>query len=829
MQQLKSVFELRGLTLVPVAGAWLLGILLESAFDLLWLLLCIGAVGALLAVILLWNDRLGRLTLLVVLFLLIGAARCALASPAADLQTLAPYLHSAKVQIRGSVTDEPKLEGHTRLLAVDISGVRTSNSAPWQDIHGQLEVQMLAPSSLTDPYGANYGDTVELQGRLAAPLPHSAPNVIASMAFPRLSVGGNDGNLLHPFIAAFYQLRITLATLISQSLPQPEAALFIAILLSLRTPALIPLIQAFNVTGTAHLIAPSGFKVTLLAGLVTNSTSWLYENPKQSEKKLLPAQKRRKNRLRWITTALVTGCLVVYTLLSGSGPAALRAGIMGILLVLAPRLGRIYNAYTALALTALLLSSIDPFILWNAGFQLSFAGTLGIVLLTPFFQRLFHPLTRILFDHLTVKTIAATLAAQLGYITIEIIAVTLAAQTATLPIFALTFNQISFIAPLALLCGWILWPLLWYIRTIVLWCAILPDAYTNATFMNGMFAWCYYGILTIISGTILYKWPLQQALEAATGAKTAPLSKRAWQIVQICTVIIMLLGTGITALAASPDGQLHILFFSVGPAGKAPQGEAIFVSTPDGKTALIDGGLDATSLGQVLDSHLPFWQRSLDMVILTTPRSDHLAGLQDIITRYQVGQIIDAGMLHPNTGYALWRRTISERNFHYTPVQQGTTLMLGSQVAFQILSPASPLHKGSNEELDNTLVARLAAPGFSLLLLGSAASSSYALGKIEETISSDYLHADVVQLVAEENKAFPTELSAVLQSAHPSFIVATPALTPRKHSQQSNTIITSTDATLALVSSYWQIGETAQMGTMELRSNGTSWNINATG
>ena len=76
--------------------------------------------------------------------------------------------------------------------------------------------------------------------------------------------------------------------------------------------------------------------------------------------------------------------------------------------------------------------------------------------------------------------------------------------------------------------------------------------------------------------------------------------------------------------------------------------------TPDGKTMLIDGGMDAASLSQALDSQMPSWQRSLDMVLLTSPRQDHLAGLQDIVTRYAIGEVIDAGMLHPNTTYARW-------------------------------------------------------------------------------------------------------------------------------------------------------------------------------
>src|SRR5260370_16759044 len=163
--------------------------------------------------------------------------------------------------------------------------------------------------------------------------------------------------------------------------------------LHLHTPALTPLIKVFNETGTAHLIAPSGFKVTILAGLVAGSTRWLYKRQRRvkQEKPLLPAQRRAGQWRRWLATALVILSISGYTFLSGGGPAAMRAGIMGILLVIAPRLGRIYNIYTALALGALLMSLFDPFVLWRSPFHLSILVTLVFLFSTPLFLLILLP------------------------------------------------------------------------------------------------------------------------------------------------------------------------------------------------------------------------------------------------------------------------------------------------------------------------------------------------------------------------------------------------------------------------------------------------------
>jgi competence protein ComEC len=361
---------------------------------------------------------------------LLGAMRYSSVLPTDDPQAISNFIGHTSVTIRGTVVDEPKLQGRLRVLLIDAQSISRDGGKSWQDVHGHFNAQSVG-ALIEDPYAANYGDSVELKGKLQPPTGPHTPDIFASMAFPRITVMQNGGNIV---LAYFYHLRVSLATLITQALPQPEAALLIALVLSLRTATLESSVHSFNVTGTAHLIAASGFKVTIVAGLVANSKLWLYEipNTKKRPKRLLPAQQRRDWRL-WLTTGLVIAFICIYTILSGLVPAALRAGIMGIILVTAPLFGRKYNVYTALALATLALSVLDPFVLWDVGFLLSFLGTLGIILFTRFFQRLLRPLERFPFA---------------SYFT-DIVAVTLAAEVATLPIFAIAFQQIT-------LSGWLL-------------------------------------------------------------------------------------------------------------------------------------------------------------------------------------------------------------------------------------------------------------------------------------------------------------------------------------------------------------------------------------
>lgn len=381
-----------------------------------------------------------------------------------------------------------------------------------------------------------------------------------------------------------------------------------------------------------------------------------------------------------------------------------------------------------------------------------------------------------------------------------------------------------FLAPLGMLFGWVAWPVLWYIDKIVTACSVLPGAFINVNNLNTGLAWCYYALLSLVIITIVYKWPAEEKQNHAT--TPALLSRRTWLIIQLSAALVVILATGATALAAKSAGKTTISFLNVGPANQQPQGEAVLIQTADGKIAIIDGGMDATSLAQELDSRLPSWQRAIDVVIATTQKADHLAGLQDVITRFQVGEVVDAGMLHPGTGYALWRRTISERNLRYVEIRQGATIAVGSQVALQVFWPRPSLHKGGSEEVDNGLIVRLITPGMHLLFLGASAMSKYALNGLLSDIAPDYLQAEIVQVVAEVGKAFPAELSDLLQEVKPALIVITPAALSAKQ-RKNGTASVINPLPLALSrGATWQIEQTAQVGTIEFNCSNQGWGMN---
>src|SRR5512136_2095198 len=97
----------------------------------------------------------------------------------------------------------------------------------------------------------------------------------------------------------------------------------------------------------------------------------------------------------------------------------------------------------------------------------------------------------------------------------------------------------------------------------------------------------------------------------------------------ICTGIALLF----SFLWTLPDGRLHIIFCDVG------QGDAAYIRFADGRDTLIDGGPNSSIL-QCLGRHMPFWDRTIDLVILTHPERDHYGGLQGVFERFRVNYFI---------------------------------------------------------------------------------------------------------------------------------------------------------------------------------------------
>ena len=164
-------------------------------------------------------------------------------------------------------------------------------------------------------------------------------------------------------LSMVYRLRSSLARSLGASLPEPQASIAQTLLLGIRGGVPLDVTQTFRDTGTSHLLAISGLHVGVVLGLS------------------LPLAAGLLGRRRNLYLLLPLGLLWLYALLSAFSPSVERAVIMATLYLVAVAVGRQRSALPALGLAAAVMVAVEPGILYDLSFQLSFTAVTGILLL----------------------------------------------------------------------------------------------------------------------------------------------------------------------------------------------------------------------------------------------------------------------------------------------------------------------------------------------------------------------------------------------------------------------------------------------------------------
>lgn len=180
---------------------------------------------------------------------------------------------------------------------------------------------------------------------------------------------------------------------------------------------------------------------------------------------------------------------------------------------------------------------------------------------------------------------------------------------------------------------------------------------------------------------------------------------------------------------------LEVNFFDVG------QGDAIFIETPWHHQILIDGGPDSTILEKIA-KNLPFWDREIDLIILTHPEKDHLAGLIEVLKRYKVENILWTGVVRDTAEYEEWKKLIGEAGNQVFIAKAGQKIIAQKSI-FQILYPFEDLAGKILKDSNNTsIIIRLTFGENSFLFTGDVYKS------IEEKLieSKTDLDSDVLKV-----------------------------------------------------------------------------------
>jgi len=190
---------------------------------------------------------------------------------------------------------------------------------------------------------------------------------------------------------------------------------------------------------------------------------------------------------------------------------------------------------------------------------------------------------------------------------------------------------------------------------------------------------------------------------------------------------------------------LEVTFLDVG------QGDAIFIETPQRNQILIDGGPNSAIL-EKLNTRMPFWDRTIDLIILTHPESDHLTGLIEVLKRYKVENILWTGIIKDTNEYQEWEKLVENEDAEIKIAQAGQRINLSTYETdkyIEVLYPFESLAGQEFKDSNNTsIVAKLVFGKNSFLFTGDT-YKSVEKELIEKGIS---INSDVLKVAHHGSK-----------------------------------------------------------------------------
>lgn len=555
-----------------------------------------------------------------------------------------------------------------------------------------------------------YGDRIRATGRLAVPatwdnfsyadyLGRQGVFTIVQNAGVEV-VGSGYGHALH---AALIKLSETVKRSISSAIPEPQSGLLTGILLGDEDGISPAMKDAFSRVGAAHVVAISGFNMVVISGIIVRVLSGFFQRNKA------------------VVTLNTLSVIAVYALLVGASPGILRAALMSGLLIVGSQLKRKTFVPTSLAFAVLLLSLHDPNVILDIGFQLSFLAVLGLSLFVD-------PLSTS-FRRLLDKFLPAAAANAVHRFLNEPLIVSVAAHIATMPLIILYFGRLSIVAlpvnvlivpaqPAVLLLGMaaavahafipalgmlIFWADLVFVSwtiAVVRFFAELPFAELIVD-LDGRLIQAFY--LLLFGGAMLH------AARPLIWQKLQDTIKRSSVYFSLCaTAIVLLVLMGAKSLSRA-DGHLHVWLLDLG------HSNAVLMQTPGGAQVLVDGGRFPSRLLTAIGDRMPFYDREIELLVITHPDAWDIAALNSVLDRYAVGAVLYHGQVNRDHDVDSIFEQLRRKDIPIVEVKAGYKLEFSDQSAIEVLHPQSK-PKITDRLNDHMLALRVSYKDVSFLL-----------------------------------------------------------------------------------------------------------------
>lgn len=283
--------------------------------------------------------------------------------------------------------------------------------------------------------------------------------------------------------------------------------------------------------------------------------------------------------------------------------------------------------------------------------------------------------------------------------------------------------------------------------------------------------------------------------------------RRRFIIVILLPTIFVLVAAGfiIHAYAASP-ASVRFTTLDVG------QGDALFFETTSHQQMLIDGGPDNAVLDQ-LGRVMPFFDRSLDVVVLTHPDSDHVTGLVAVVRRYHIEKFVMTGVVKRTATYALLEAELRKRNVPIQYVHAGNRLDFSDGSAFSVLAPKESWEGKETKQVNNTSIAgKFTYRNFSVL-----ATDDIEQPEEQELLSRNVPLAATI-LKAPHHGSHTSSSEPFLRAVHPEAVVISVGANNKFGHPHAD--ILARYAAFRL-----PVFRTDQGGAVTIRSDGEKWTV----
>lgn len=694
--------------LIYIVFGWIAGILIAAAVPSLPALFWLLAVTMMAFVaVLAWRHRY-RMLWLVLLAIALGGYRMQLVPRPGAVAYFNDSLQN--VQVEGIVAAEPRFRDDRVDLRIEADSLFNGQST--------FRVNGLLLATVDGRPDIAYGDRIRVSGHLATPARFDTfsyadylarGSVFSIMQNARLEIVAHDEGA--PSLTAILSLKETSRQRIDAALPDPAAALLKGILLGDESGIDVTLREDFSLAGASHVIAISGFNMVIVSGIIMQLMSQLTSR-------------------RWLAGSLGIVVLVAYTIFVGANAAVVRAALMSSLLIIAPLLRRKTYVPASLAFVVWVMTLINPLTVWDIGFQLSAAAVLGLALFADPLQTRFDRLIERMFPRGLAKVLSDTLR--------DPLIVTLAVQVTTLPISILYFQQVSLVMilvnllivpvqsallivgglaliiaivvpgiamPLFWICGLLLGWTIGIVRLFAGWPGAAVPLYIDPRLIAGYF-------LIIVGGALVMSAkPLWSVRLAAFFRRKLVINALVWGGLGVLSLMI-------AVVISRPDGKFHLWMLDVG------HSNAILMQTPSGAQILVDGGAQPSRLLTALGDRLPFYDRQLELIMMSHPDENDIGALPSVLRRYQTNAILTNG--HPVVTEAQQQVIDLAGDTPIVPVSAGYMVEFADGVSIAVLHPSQPPQAGDLFN-DGSLVLRVTYGELSVLLTNDVSAVGQSL------------------------------------------------------------------------------------------------------